>query len=71
MYKIKNIKKQYNFIGSRQRPHKNHRLFGINPEGLVYEVPTINKKQVFINENDRFMWALNMKSVQRKLEKTV
>ena len=71
MYKIKNIKKQFNFIGSRQRPHKNHRLFGVDENGLVYEVPTINKKKVFINDNHRFMWALNMKSVQRKLKKAI
>lgn len=71
MYKIKRVKKKYKFIGSRQRPHKNHRLFGVSRSGLVYEVATIGKKTVFLNEHDSFMWALNMKSVKRKLQKTV
>ena len=68
-WEIKRVKQQYNFIGSKKRPYKNHRMFGIDPNGDIYEVPTINKKTAFINPEHRYIWALNKESVIKKIKK--
>ena len=65
--KIKSVKKQFNFIGSKLKPHKNSKLFGINKSGEVYEVHVSKGKIAFVNEYDKYLWALNLENAKRKL----